>query len=121
MKRKVQFYQRPDGREPVREFLKALDANDRKKVGGAIQRAQDDPTLGMPHVRPLESGLSEIRSPSSRGPIRIFFTLLATPVLVLLHAIFKKSQKTPQHDLELARDRAQEVHAAGRSRNRDDR
>ncbi len=120
MKRKVQFYQRPDGREPVRDFLKALDPNDRRKVGGAIRRVQDDPTIGMPHVRSLEAGLGEIRSPSSRGAIRIFFTLLASPVLVLLHAIFKKSQKTPPHDLALARDRAREVRTASQLRDRDD-
>ena len=120
MKRRAQFCQRPDGREPVRDFLKALDPNDRKKVGGAIRRVQDDPTIGMPHVRPLETGLGEIRSPSSRGPIRIFFTFLATPVLVLLHAIFKKTQKTPQHDLALARDRAREVKAAGPSKKPDE-
>ena len=112
MKRNVWFYRKPDGREPVREFLTDLSKRDRKSVGADIRRVQDGRDLGMPLVRHFSSELGEIRSNSSRGAIRIFFTILTAPVIVLLHAIFKKSQKTPMTDLNLARGRAQEVRAA---------
>lgn len=115
MKRDVRFYRKPDGREPVREFLTELNTRDRKSVGADIRRVQDGRDLGMPLVRHFSSDLGEIRSNSSRGAVRIFFTILTTPVIVLLHAIFKKSQKTPAPDLNLARSRAQEVHAAERA------
>lgn len=118
MKREVRFFRKPDGREPVREFLTALNTRDRKSVGADIRRVQDGHNLGLPLVRHFSSDLGEIRSNSSRGAIRIFFTILTSPVIVLLHAIFKKSQKTPMADLTLARDRAREVQAAERKRSR---
>lgn len=115
MKREVRFYRKPDGREPVREFLTDLNKRDRKSVGADIRRVQDGRDLGMPLVRHFSSDLGEIRSNSSRGAVRIFFTILTAPVIVLLHAIFKKSQKTPAPDLNLAKSRAQEVGAAERA------
>lgn len=114
MKREVRFFRKPDGREPVREFLTALSKRDRKGVGADIRRVQDGRDPGMPLVRHFSSDLGEIRSNSSRGAIRIFFTMLAAPVIVLLHAIFKKSQKTPAPDLNLARGRAREVRSEER-------
>ena len=118
MKRDVRFFRKPDGREPVREFLTDLARRDRRSVGADIRRVQDDSHIGMPLVRHMSSDLGEIRSNSARGPIRIFFTILATPVIVLLHAIFKKSQKTLTPDLTLARGRAREVQAAERAAQR---
>lgn len=118
MKREVRFFRKPDGQEPVREFLTELSKRDRKSVGADIRRVQDGHDLGMPLVRHFSSDLGEIRSNSSRGAIRIFFTILTAPVIVLLHAIFKKSQKTPIADLNLAQGRAREVQAAERAAER---
>ncbi|HRE26789.1 MAG TPA: type II toxin-antitoxin system RelE/ParE family toxin, partial [Anaerolineales bacterium] len=105
-------------REPVREFLTDLNKRDRKSVGADIRRVQDGRDLGMPLVRHFSPDLGEIRSNSSRGAIRVFFTILTAPVIVLLHAIFKKSQKTPSADLNLAQGRAREVQAAERAAER---
>jgi phage-related protein len=59
--------------------------------------------------RPLEGGLWEIRSRISRGRIArvIFCTTLGH--IVLLHGFIKKTQKTPQPDLDLARRRQKDV------------
>ncbi|HSF96351.1 MAG TPA: type II toxin-antitoxin system RelE/ParE family toxin, partial [Thermohalobaculum sp.] len=56
------FYATAGGREPVREWLKALEAGDRKIVGQDIATAEFGWPLGMPLCRPLGSGLWEIRS-----------------------------------------------------------
>jgi phage-related protein len=103
------FYRSAEGAEPVREWLKGLDIEDRKAVGKDIQKLEFGGPLGLPVCRPLNMGLWEVRSDISRGrTVRILFCI-ADYHLVLLHGFMKKSQKTPKHDLDLARERKQDV------------
>ena len=63
----------------------------------------------MPLCRPLGNGLWEVRTnlPSARTA-RIIFCAHAG-ALVALHGFFKKTQKTPKADLELAAERKKEL------------
>lgn len=58
----------------------------------------------MPLVRKLEPDLWEVRSFLPQGIARLLFTVLGRH-MVLLHGLIKKSQKTPQSDLDTARRR----------------
>ena len=61
--------------------------------------------VGYPKVRKLDSDLWEVRSDLSDKRIcRVFFTI-SDKKMILLHAIIKKSQKTPLEDLDLAKKR----------------
>ena len=101
----VYFFITSSGNEPVREWLKSLDAEDRKLIGEDIKVVQFRWPLGMPLVRKMESNLWEIRSSLKNGNIsRVFFTVKGSK-LNLLHGFIKKSQKTPQKDIDLARIR----------------
>ncbi len=60
--------------------------------------------LGMPLVRKLDPGLWEVRSRFPDGIARVLFTA-SEGQMVLLHGFIKKSQRTPQDDLQLARRR----------------
>lgn len=61
--------------------------------------------LGMPLVRKMEADLWEVRSRLGNGSIaRVFFTVHQQQ-MILLHGFIKKSQKTPQKEIELARTR----------------
>jgi phage-related protein len=105
----VKFYKSPTGNEPVREWLLSLQANDRKNIGIDIKTVQYGWPIGMPLVEKIERGLWEIRSNGlSFGITRIFFTI-EDNMLILLHAIIKKTNKVPQADLELARKRLTDV------------
>lgn len=64
--------------------------------------------LGIPLVRKLEPGLWEIRSILPSGSARVVFTV-EDNAMVLLHGFIKKSQKTPQDDLRLARQRLRQL------------
>ena len=44
----VVFFRNENGREPVREWLKTLDRDDRKKIGEDIKVVQFRWPLGMP-------------------------------------------------------------------------
>jgi phage-related protein len=61
--------------------------------------------IGMPLCRPLGRGLWEVRSDISDGRFaRVLFCIHDGP-MVLLHAFIKKTQKTPDADIELATKR----------------
>jgi phage-related protein len=67
------------------------------------------PNLGFPHSRALGGGLFELRLRGKSGAGRVFYCFLAGRRVVVLHAFLKKSQKTPQHQLKVARIRMKEV------------
>ncbi len=104
----VRFYATRSGKEPVREWLKELPADARKAIGEDIKTVQFGWPLGMPLVRKLAPGLWELRSAVPGGIARVLFTTIGA-VMVLLHGFVKKSQKTPQADLDLAKRRMKEV------------
>ena len=100
----VAFYATSAGNEPVREWLLALAADDRRAVGFDIKTAQYGWPLGMPLIRKLEPGLWEVRSRIGNGIARVLFTV-DSDTMVLLHGFVKKSQKTPAVDLDTAKRR----------------
>ncbi|HSR52747.1 MAG TPA: type II toxin-antitoxin system RelE/ParE family toxin [Acidobacteriota bacterium] len=105
----ARFYQAPGGREPVRDWLKSLPAEDRKTVGVDIQKVEYGLPLQLPYCRSLGQGLWEVRSSLASNRIaRVIFTIVGGE-MVLLHGFIKKSQKTPRHDLLLAQQRRKEV------------
>jgi len=101
----VIFFRTEAGREPVRDWLKDLEREDRKIIGEDIKLVQFRWPLGMPLVRKMEADLWEVRSRLSGGRIaRTLFTV-STGEMVLLHSFIKKSQKTPAKDLQVGRQR----------------
>ena len=60
-------------------------------------------------VKSLGSGLWELRITGRDGIARAFYVVLRGPRMVIVRVFVKKSQKTPKHELELARRRAKEV------------
>lgn len=107
----VRFYRSISGREPVREWLKRdLSLGARQAIGADIKTTQEGWPLGIPLVRKLDTQLWEVRSRIPEGIARVLFTLAGTD-MVLLHGFIKKSDKTPRDELELAKQRRNEVHA----------
>jgi phage-related protein len=98
----ARFYRSDAGREPVREWLKALDLADRKVIGEDIKDVEFSWPIGMPLVRSLGNGLWEVRSNLTRGRIARLIFSVEQGSLVLLHGFMKKTQKTPQQDIDLA-------------------
>jgi hypothetical protein len=63
------FYRSSAGREPVREWLKEMQAPDRKIVGDDIRDCEFAWPVGLPLCRPIagRTGLWEIRSNLTDG------------------------------------------------------
>jgi phage-related protein len=97
------FYRTEASGEPVREWLKSLPADDRKRIGEDIKTVEFGWPVGMPVCRSVGSGIYEVRSDLARNRIaRVLFYFDRLGRMVLLHGFIKKSQKTPDDDLELA-------------------
>ena len=83
-------------------------SEDRKTIGEDVKTVQFGWPLGMPVVRKLDKGLWEVRSRLHNRIARVLFTVDEN-VMVLVHGFVKKSQKTPQKDLELAKSRVAQL------------
>ena len=59
----VVFYRTGAGNEPVRQWLKDLQREDRKAIGQDVKTAQYGWPLGMPLIRKLEPCLCALTSP----------------------------------------------------------
>lgn len=104
----VRFFRTSAGNEPVRDWLKALEREDRRAIGEDIKTAQFGWPIGMPLIRKLEKGLWEVRTTLEDGIARVMFTVQDTR-MILLHGFIKKSQKTPKNELDTARKRLKRV------------
>jgi phage-related protein len=98
----ARFFRSNGGREPVREWLKTLEAEDRKAIGEDIKDVEFSWPIGMPIVGSLGRELWEVRSSLPRGRIARVIFCIERRQMVLPHRFIKKTQKTPQHEIELA-------------------
>ena len=67
------------------------------------------PSLRLPHSRAFGDGLFELRPRGRSGIGRAFYCFLTGKRVVVLHAFIKKSQQTPDKELNTARKRLKEV------------
>ena len=67
------------------------------------------PNLGMPHTRAMGEKLFEMRLKSKEGVSRVFFCTKIGKKIIMLHYFIKKSDKTPEKEIETARKRLREV------------
>lgn len=99
------FFKLESGNEPVREWLMDLPKEDKKIIGADIKLVEYGWPIGMPVCKPLGGGLYEVRSNISQKTIARVIFCIEKDIMILLHAFIKKSQKTPEKDLALARNR----------------
>ena len=65
--------------------------------------------VGLPHVRPLEKGLWELRLKGKDNIARSIYFLSSGKRIVILHTFVKKTQKTPRKSIEIAISRRKDV------------
>jgi len=105
----VVFYRTATGVEPVREWLRSLPEDDRRTIGVGLATVQVGWPVGLPLCRPLGGGLWEVRSGLPSHRITRLLFCVHEGRIVIVHGFIKKSQKTPQNELELARKRIKEI------------
>src|SRR5260221_11805994 len=107
----VVFYRTLGGAEVVRDWLRSLDDADRQAVGLDLMRVQFRWPVGMPLCRAMGDGLWEVRTSLPSNRIARVLFCVARDRIVVLHGFIKKTQKTPDEELSLARKRRKEFDA----------
>src|SRR5271156_2595355 len=104
------FYRTGAGVEPVRSWLKALSNDDKRNIGQDIATVEFGWPVGMPTCRSLTSrrGLWEVRSSLTGNRVSRVLFFISGGQMILLHGFIKKSQQTPDDDLDLAVKRKKE-------------
>jgi phage-related protein len=103
----IVFYKDKNGKEPIKEHLQDLAQRKGKDSRIKLNKIQDyiealriyGTTTGEPYMKHLEGEIWELR------PIqdRILFVAWRGDKFLLLHYFIKKTQKTPQREIEQAK------------------
>lgn len=102
----VNFYRDRRGKEPVREYLKELhdsknpkDNKQAAKINDYIEiLSAEGQAAGEPYIKHIKGELWELRPARDR----IFFVAYLEGTFILLHVFTKKTQKTPQNEIDKA-------------------
>ena len=92
------------GHEPVREWLKSLTFDERKRIGKELAKLQFYARWPAGIAKFLVDGLWELRVSVKKGEARVLFFEDGNE-LILVHSFWKKTQKTPPAILKEALQR----------------
>ena len=100
------FYTNSRGDELVQDFIRNQDKQTKSKIARSINLISEyGPDLGMPHSRYMGEGIYELRV-RGKNEVRIFYIAVINNLeVIFIHAFKKRTQKTPQKELNIAKDR----------------
>ncbi|MGN1318161.1 MAG: type II toxin-antitoxin system RelE/ParE family toxin [Lachnospirales bacterium] len=104
----VIFYQKENGKIPVKDFLLSMTPKLRAKAFSDIELLQKyGSELREPYIKPIKGknnkGLYELRIKFSSDIARIFYFTYYNNKYVLLHGFIKKTMKTPAKEIDKAK------------------
>ncbi len=98
------FYDKPDGTEPVKEFLDSLDVKMRAKMLRTIQLlAVNGTDLREPYSKGLEDGIFELRAKVGSDISRVLYFFIVGRKVILTNGFIKKTNKIPAGEKEKAK------------------
>lgn len=104
MEWKILEYETVRGKRPVAEFIKKQQPQAIAKIAHLIDLLEiHGSLLDMPHAKKLETNIYELRV-RGKKEIRIIYGFKERTIY-LLHGFKKQKQKTPQKEIETARQR----------------
>ncbi|MBU3935294.1 type II toxin-antitoxin system RelE/ParE family toxin [Patescibacteria group bacterium] len=103
---KVIYYTTSQGKNPVEIFLDSLEKKDKAKIIRILQYVEIYGSITtLPHVKKLSgTPFWEIRI-LGKINIRVLYVTLDKAHILLVHGFFKKKQKTPIKEIEIAINR----------------
>ena len=106
----IVFYVDARGNEPVREFLQGLDVKTQARFAWSIEQLRiRNIQAREPLVRHLEGRLWELREESQTNIYHLIYFFFTGRRIVFVHGFQKKTPKTPRRELEVARQRFEEL------------
>jgi phage-related protein len=96
--------------QEVQDDIMTLPATLQARYIGLTNRMLEfGPHLGLPHTDAFGGGLFELRLKGAEGIARVFFCTMVEQEIVMLHSFIKKTQKTPEKELKLVKQRMKEI------------
>ena len=92
--------------------MKSFPEEVRRAFGKAILELKNGTGLTYPLSKPIpsvERGVEELRLRDRAGIYRIFYLTRSERGILIFHAFIKKTQKTPQNEIDLAKKRLREM------------
>ena len=100
----VVLYQTDKGKCPMKEFMDSLTIKMRAKVLRSIGLLQNNSfLLREPFSKALGDGIFELRIKLANNITRVLYFFVIDRKVVLTNGFVKKTQKTPQKEIELAK------------------
>ncbi len=107
--REIIFYETANSKRPVEDFLDSLSAEEAKKVAWVLKLFEDPDVKKIPSqfFKKLinTDDIWEVRVNVRGKAIRILGFLDGENLVVLAHAVVKKTQKTPRNAVKIAEER----------------
>lgn len=92
------------------ENIRAFPQTARRKAGQQLQQVQEG--RQPDHFKPMPTvgrGVEEVRIRDKTGAFRVIYLARLENAVYVLHAFQKKTQETPQHDIDLAKSRYKSI------------
>lgn len=105
----IYYYISKSGENPVKQFIDSLVAKQQAKILRIFQYIEEyGLRIALPHIKKLiNTPFWEIRI-LGRDNIRIIYVTLTKAGILVLHGFIKKTQKTPEKELNTALKRYKE-------------
>lgn len=100
----IEFYNKPDGSEPAKEFILSLDKKMQAKVLRTVALLREEGTfLREPYSKALDDGIFEIRTKFGSDITRVLYIFVIGKRVILTNGFIKKTQKTLASEITLAK------------------
>ena len=94
------------GESPAQEFINSLDSKTQRKFFYKKELLEEfGPRLPYPHAKYIGSGIYELRFEGIEGTVRVIYFFYSGNIIVFTNGFIKKSNKIPNQELRLARQR----------------
>lgn len=105
----IEFYEKENGEAPAEEFIKSLDNKMKAKVLRILDMLETNgPLMRIPYSEYLRDGIFEIRAKQGTDIVRILYFFCKKKRIILTNGFTKKSQKTPDKQILIAKRCQQE-------------
>ncbi|NTV93605.1 MAG: type II toxin-antitoxin system RelE/ParE family toxin [Chlorobiaceae bacterium] len=105
--RAIEFYTSRSGGKPIEEFLDSLTAKEAQKVVWVLDIVRKQQLVSKEYFKKLtgSDGIWEVRASHGRKEFRLLCFFPEGKLVILTNGFVKKSQKTPEAEIELAQKR----------------
>lgn len=106
MERKIRAY-----KSYFTDFISSISEIEARKVFYVLDMMKIQERLSTKFVKYIENGIFELRAEHGGNIFRVFFIFDEGNIVLLFNGFQKKSQKTPQKEIELANRLKNEYYA----------